>query len=94
MPATGATARRSSLVTPVGPAPGERAAGLGCERRSGTLAGSGRDRLRCDDMDATVIEVLTALFLLVSAVGVLILIGKVERLTARIDSLIEAGSSG
>lgn len=40
------------------------------------------------DMDATLIEVLTALFLLVSAVGVLILIGKVERLTARIDSLI------
>ena len=46
-------------------------------------AGIGYD----NDMDATVIEVLTALLSLVSAVGVLIVNGKVDRLTGRVDSL-------
>lgn len=40
-----------------------------------------------NDMDATVLEVLTALLSLVSAVGVLVVNGKVDRLTGRVDSL-------
>ena len=38
-------------------------------------------------MEASVLEVLTALLSLVSAVGVLIVNGKVDRLTVRVDSL-------
>ncbi len=38
-------------------------------------------------MDATVLEVLTALLSLVSAVGVLVVNSKVDRLTGRVDAL-------
>ena len=38
-------------------------------------------------MDGSVLEVLTALLSLVSAVGVLVVNGKVDRLTGRVDSL-------
>ena len=40
-----------------------------------------------DGMDATVLEVLTALLSLVSAVGVLVVNSKVDRLTGRVDAL-------
>ena len=39
------------------------------------------------DMDASVLEVLTALLSLVSAVGVLVVNSKVDRLTGRVDAL-------
>ncbi len=38
-------------------------------------------------MDATVLDVLTALLSLVSAVGVLVVNSKVDRLTGRVDAL-------
>ena len=38
------------------------------------------------DMDASVLEVLTALLSLVSAVGVLVVNSKVDRLTGRVDA--------
>ena len=38
-------------------------------------------------MDGSVLEVLTALLSLVSTVGVLVVNGKVDRLTGRVDSL-------
>ena len=38
-------------------------------------------------MDASVLEVLTALLSLVSAVGVLVVNSKVDRLTGRVDAL-------
>ncbi len=39
------------------------------------------------DMEASVLEVLTALLSLVSAVGVLVVNSKVDRLTGRVDAL-------
>ena len=45
------------------------------------------NRLRWTRMDATVLDVLTALLSLVSAVGVLVVNGKVDRLTGRVDNL-------
>ncbi len=49
----------------------------------GTSAGIGYD----EDVDASVLEVLTALLSLVSAVGVLVVNSKVDRLTGRVDAL-------
>ena len=40
-----------------------------------------------DQMDATVLDVLTAVLSLVSAVGVLVVNSKVDRLTGRVDAL-------
>ncbi len=40
-----------------------------------------------DRMDATVLDVLTALLSLVSAVGVLVVNSKVDRLTGRVGAL-------
>ena len=45
------------------------------------------DRAMMEDMDATVLEVLTALLSFVSAVGVLVVNSKVDRLTGRVDAL-------
>ena len=54
-----------------------------CTGDVGGVTGIGYD----GDMDASVLDVLTALLSLVSAVGVLIVNGKVDRLTVRVDSL-------
>ena len=40
-----------------------------------------------EGMDATVLDALTALLSLVSAVGVLVVNSKVDRLTGRVDAL-------
>ncbi len=40
-----------------------------------------------EDMDASALEVLTALLSFVSAVGVLVVNSKVDRLTGRVDAL-------
>ena len=62
--------------------PASGATGEGPGRLAASI-GFGYDNV----MDASVLEVLTALLSLVSAVGVLIVNGKVDRLTVRIDSL-------
>ena len=45
------------------------------------------DRAMMEYMEATVLEVLTALLSFVSAVGVLVVNSKVDRLTGRVDAL-------
>ncbi len=82
MPAARATGGAGPLVTP-----GRPRAARGPVAGAGRVCDAGLRSFTMANMDASALEVLTALLSLVSAVGVLVVNGKVDRLTGRVDNL-------